>query len=97
MVIEEKCKMARLENSKLNHEEYMADRFILNSYPRFLFLELTRNCNLHCSMCRPYNLFKNEWFMSDEVLGRVSEQLFGNVEVVDLRGFGESTLDRLLG
>lgn len=88
--------MARLENSKLNHEEYMADRFILNSYPRFLFLELTRNCNLHCSMCRPYNLFKNEWFMSDEVLGRVSEQLFGNVEVVDLRGFGESTLDSRL-
>lgn len=89
--------MDRIKNSILNHEEYMRDSLILSSYPRFLFLELTRNCNLHCSMCRPYNLYKNEWFMSDKVLERVSDQLFSYVEVVDLRGFGESTLDpRLL-
>lgn len=84
-------------NSQKNHEEYQERKLVLESYPRFLFLELTRNCNLFCSMCRPYCGYKNEWFMEDKVVDRVFEQLIKNVDVVDLRGFGESTLDpRLL-
>ena len=83
----------RYENSVLNSNEYNESALILKSRPRMLFLELTRNCNLHCSMCRPYNWYRSDWYMADDVLDIIRNQLFPYIEMVDLRGFGESTLD----
>lgn len=88
--------MNRKENAELNKYEYENSEIVLKSRPRVLFLELTRNCNMHCTMCRPYNWFRSDWFMKDEVLNKVKKELFPYVEMVDLRGFGESTLDNRL-
>lgn len=88
--------MNRKENFELNKYEYETNKIILKSRPRTLFLELTRNCNMHCNMCRPYNWFRSDWFMKDEVLEKVKTDLFPYVSMVDLRGFGESTLDSRL-
>ena len=66
-------------------------------YPKYLFVELTKNCNLHCIMCREKKLFFKNWFMSDEILNIVLKDIVPYVSVVDLRGWGESSLDpRLL-
>ncbi len=88
--------MGQQKNSLLNKYEYDNDEVILKSRPRVLFLELTRNCNLHCTMCRPYNWYKNEWFLQENVLDCIRQELFPYIEMVDLRGFGESTLDSRL-
>jgi MoaA/NifB/PqqE/SkfB family radical SAM enzyme len=86
----------RAANAALNHEEAAARKVALSSRPRMLFLELTRACNLTCPMCRPVLLTGRKLAMADELLDRVAEELFPYVEVVDLRGFGESTLDNRL-
>ena len=62
-------------------------------YPKYLFVELTKNCNLHCIMCREKKLFFKDWLMSDEVLSIVLKDIVPHVSVVDLRGWGESSLD----
>lgn len=80
-------------NAKLNHEEFLTHKIVLKSYPRMLFLELTRVCNLACPMCRPKIITGKELFMSDKILNIVRKELFPYVSVVDLRGWGESTLD----
>lgn len=86
----------RTNNSKTNSYEYENNYTILESRPRMLFLELTRNCNLYCSMCRPYNLYRNDWVMSEKTLLKIKQQLLPYVEVIDLRGFGESSMDKRL-
>ncbi|TBX05616.1 radical SAM protein [Clostridium perfringens] len=88
--------MERKENSILNSKEYHEGKLILKSRPRVLFLELTRNCNLHCTMCRPYNWYRSDWFMNEDILEKVRKELFPYVDIVDLRGFGESSLDNRL-
>jgi hypothetical protein len=47
-------------------------------------------------MCRPVLLTGRQLAMADDLLDRVATELFPYVEVVDLRGFGESTLDNRL-
>lgn len=87
----------RARNSRLNRDEAAARAITLESRPQMLFLELTRACNLACPMCRDEVLSGRHLAMSAEVLARVEAELFPYVDVVDLRGFGESTLDgRLL-
>jgi len=44
-------------------------------------------------MCRPFNKFQTEWFMEDELLSKLKEEILCKAKVVDLRGWGESTLD----
>lgn len=83
-------------NSKINHEDFSRHLTKLRSRPRMLFLELTRSCNLACPMCRPQILAGKHLTMSDSVLDRVEDELFPYVKVVDMRGWGESTLDRRL-
>ncbi|WP_207926103.1 radical SAM protein [Actinocrispum wychmicini] len=76
----------------LNIREFEAGATQLRSMPRVLFLELTENCNLSCPMCRaagPYDRSKN---MSQEIFDRVVADLFPAAEIVDLRGWGESTI-----
>ena len=83
---------ARLANRERNLAEFEERATHLASLPRVLFLELTENCNLSCPMCRsagPYQRSKN---MSEELFDRVAQELFPTAEIVDLRGWGESTI-----
>lgn len=88
--------MKREYNKIINQKEFEEGKLILKSRPRVLFLELTRNCNLYCSMCRPYNWYRSDWYMNEQVLNKVRDELFPYIEMVDLRGFGESTMDNRL-
>jgi radical SAM protein with 4Fe4S-binding SPASM domain len=83
-------------NSTLNHEEFLQKKIILESRPRMLFLELTRSCNLTCPMCRPELMAGHQFDMSEKVLNALENQLFPYIECIDLRAFGESTLDNRL-
>ena len=84
--------MTRLENRELNLREYSRAAIKLESRPRFLVVELTQGCNLRCPMCRPQLLATRDRSMSDELLARISEELFCTAEMVDLRGWGESLI-----
>src|SRR4051812_43531737 len=86
----------RRANNELNAAELGRASVTLASRPRMIFIELTRSCNLSCPMCRPEILSGRQLAMSDDVLDRVREQLLPFADVVDLRGFGESTLDNRL-
>lgn len=82
----------RPANSALNREEFEVGAIILRSRPQVLFVELTENCNLHCRMCRSagkYDISKN---MDRDLFHRIADELFPHAEVVDLRGWGESTI-----
>lgn len=85
---------ARQENQALSEWEFEARQTILRSSPLVLMVELTRNCNLACSMCRPRSPFNPEWNMSMALFRRISEELFDKAVIVDLRGSGESLLLR---
>lgn len=80
-------------SSNINHNELIEGETILKSYPRTIFVELTRRCNMYCTCCRPKILSSKEMDMADEVLDKVEHQLFPTAEVIDFRGWGESTLD----
>ena len=84
-------------NKNLNHEEMVSKSKTLRSLPRTLFVELTRSCNMYCTCCRPEIYMDKSMNMSDEILSLVENELFPTAEVIDFRGWGESTLDdRLL-
>jgi radical SAM protein with 4Fe4S-binding SPASM domain len=80
----------------LNHERNLAEfesrATVLTSLPRVLFIELTENCNLSCPMCRSAGPFQPSRNMTPELFDKVAERLFPTAEIVDLRGWGESTI-----
>ncbi len=85
----------RDDNKSINKMEYRQRKTRLSSYPRFVFLELTRNCNCRCIMCEHSKMYKH----NDKKLNmplfaykKIADQIFPYVEVVDMRGFGESLL-----
>jgi radical SAM protein with 4Fe4S-binding SPASM domain len=82
----------RRANQELNIAEFQERRTELASRPLALFVELTRNCNLKCPSCRSAGPFLPEWNMSDEVFRTVADELFDSALLVDLRGYGESTI-----
>lgn len=86
----------RAANALLNSAETARSATALESRPRTIFIELTRSCNLACPMCRPAVQSNSSLAMSDDVLDRVRTELFRYAEVIDLRGYGESTLDNRL-
>ena len=58
--------------------------------PEMVFVELTQQCNLSCSMCRgDSNGFSNN-HMSESVFSILESELFKLAKMVDLRGWGES-------
>lgn len=77
-------------------ELFNPSNVIVSSMPQYVFVELTRNCNMKCTMCRPNNIFKKENEMNDEILDKIEKQILPYAKVVDLRGWGESTLDNRL-
>lgn len=83
---------ARTENRRLNIEEYekRADRLI--SRPLAIFLELTQNCNLSCPMCRAGEKYNPDWNMPMSMFQDIAAELFDTAVLVDLRGWGESTI-----
>ena len=66
----------------------------MRGVPNVLFLELTRRCNLACSMCRGSMMTDHSLDMSEAVLRRIEEDLLPTARVVDLRGWGESLVRR---
>ncbi|MEO3745651.1 radical SAM protein [Plantactinospora sp. B5E13] len=84
----------RAVNRQRNIEEFEARAAALESMPRVIFVELTDNCNLSCPMCRSAGKFDRSRVMSPELFSNVAEQLFPTAEIVDLRGWGESTILR---
>jgi MoaA/NifB/PqqE/SkfB family radical SAM enzyme len=66
----------------------------MRGIPNILFLELTRRCNLACSMCRGGMMKEHSLDMSEAVLRRIEEELLPTARVVDLRGWGESLVRR---
>lgn len=84
--------VTRVENLNINNKELANGDFYLNSLPPVLFIELTQNCNLSCSMCRAADgRYKNR-NMKDDLYRSISTSLFSTATLIDLRGFGESTI-----
>ncbi len=88
--------VSRAENRRLSIQEYEAGEVTLRSRPRAVFVELTRNCNLRCFMCKPLATVGKAWNPAFDMplaqFEQIAEQLFGLAEIVDLRGIGESTI-----
>jgi len=82
----------RVENIK----EYERGDCVVHSMPQLVFVELTRDCNLRCPMCKPSKIFgtgrRPELDMTARIFSAVAEQLFNTAVVVDLRGVGESAI-----
>ncbi|MDY6937927.1 MAG: radical SAM protein [Cyanobacteriota bacterium] len=84
--------LTREENRVLNLEEYRQGKTYLQSRPRYVMVELTQGCNLHCSMCRPEVIPITSRMMSEDVYHRIARELFPTADMVDLRGDGESLI-----
>lgn len=82
----------RLRNQGLNILEYRRGEVVLQSRPLALFIELTQNCNLKCPMCRYGAKYQPEWNMPRDMFEQITEELFPTALMVDLRGWGESTI-----
>ncbi len=82
----------RRRNAALNEAEYAAAAETLSSYPRFVLVELTENCNLHCPMCRPARRYEASRNLPFHLFEEIAETLFPYAELVDLRGWGESLI-----
>ena len=86
----------RRENLRINIEEFHRGASRLESLPPVLFVELTQNCNLHCRMCRSASGYQASLNMSDALFDLLRRDLFPYASIVDLRGWGESTILRNL-
>ena len=84
----------REQNNKLLEREIANGITTMRGVPNILFLELTRRCNLACSMCRSGLMTDRTLDMREAVLRRIEEDLLPTARVVDLRGWGESLLRR---
>lgn len=86
-----------MNNTKLNTLEVHKGELIVESRPLYIYVELTQRCNCSCLMCyRSRQGFSNTnrsgADMERSLYECVAEELFKTAEVVDLRGFGETTI-----
>ena len=79
-------------NRTLNITEFQRGAVELESLPLAVFMELTQNCNLKCPYCRSSGHFQASWNMPLSLFRRVAEEIFPTALLVDLRGWGESTI-----
>jgi radical SAM protein with 4Fe4S-binding SPASM domain len=80
-------------NSKLNLQEYKQRKIILESYPQYVMIELTRGCNLRCPMCRDSNKEYSSQRLQISTLEKIEMSgLLEKAKLVDLRGWGESLI-----
>lgn len=82
----------RKNNRVLNISEFQRGEIELRSLPVALFIELTQNCNLSCPYCRSGLQYDPALNMSLPLFRQVAEELFPLASLVDLRGWGESTI-----
>jgi MoaA/NifB/PqqE/SkfB family radical SAM enzyme len=82
----------REENLRTNQAEFSAGQDQLRSRPTALFVELTENCNLSCRMCRSATPYRPERDMSEAIFEVIAAELFRSATLIDLRGWGESTM-----
>ena len=92
MISQNRKQLTRDENRALNLDEYQNGKVYLESWPRYLSVELTQGCNLRCPMCRPEHITPRERSMDDHIFEELASQLFPLAEIVDLRGWGESLI-----
>ncbi|QIS19132.1 radical SAM protein [Nocardia terpenica] len=94
MVVQHTESYAELKrrNAELNQHEVRAGLVELSSLPRYIMVELTQGCNLHCPMCRPASIGYREREMDRSIFRQATELLFPAAEMVDIRGWGESLL-----
>lgn len=60
--------------------------------PLVAIIELTQNCNLACDMCRERSKRVPGWDMEWSLFERIEEEILPHAKIVDLRGWGESTI-----
>lgn len=88
--------MSFIKTKQLNKQSNIADyknaKSLIYSRPRMVFLELTQNCNLQCSMCRSQNGYDPSLTMALDRFKKICDILLPYAEYVDLRGWGESTI-----
>ena len=82
----------REANRFRNEQDYLSRRVELVSYPTMLYVELTQNCNLACKMCRASDGYDPSRDMDGHLFDRILNELFAYATMVDLRGWGESTI-----
>lgn len=82
----------RISNRIRSRLEFAGGATKLTARPRFLFVELTRKCNLSCDMCRPADYNRSAQSMSSDLFQRIQTDLFPYADIVDLRGWGESLI-----
>jgi MoaA/NifB/PqqE/SkfB family radical SAM enzyme len=82
----------RENNLLMNRMDYDRRNLILESLPTVLIVELTQNCNLSCKMCRSAHGYDKSLDMRPELFDRLAKDLFPYAQMVDLRGWGESTI-----
>jgi radical SAM protein with 4Fe4S-binding SPASM domain len=82
----------REDNARLNHAEFVARELVLASYPTMVFIELTQNCNLACTMCRSSQGYDPSRDLAESVFDRVAATLFPYASLIGLNGWGESTI-----
>ncbi|HNQ89131.1 MAG TPA: radical SAM protein [Verrucomicrobiota bacterium] len=84
----------RQRNREAALEAWRRGETSLESRPVALFIELTQRCNLACAMCRSTQSRPTASDMSEAVLRYIEAELLPSASLVDLRGWGESTLRR---
>lgn len=85
-------KSLKQENARLNQGEADRGALTLASLPRYVMVELTQGCNLHCPMCRPERIHYRDRALDRSLLTSIAEQIFPTAEIVDIRGWGESLI-----
>lgn len=86
--------LTREQNRSLVMEDFSTGAVVTAGKPLRLFIELTKNCNLRCVMCRVPDRYDASLDMPYETFTRLADELFPCAEYVDLRGWGESTIMR---
>src|ERR1700704_1134139 len=87
----------KLQNMKSGWEEFQRRTLVLRTLPFKAVVELTQNCNFRCVMCpqswdEKFKKYYPEYNMPMEVFVKIADQLFPTATMIDLRGFGETTI-----
>ncbi len=87
-------KSTREKNKVQALSDYERNALVAQARPLRLYVELTRNCNNHCLMCRARKKYDPSKDMPFETFKKIADELFPYAHCVDLRGWGESTIMR---
>jgi len=79
-------------NARRNLSDYAERHVVCSGMPSMIYVELTQNCNQACRMCRAGGLYDPSLDMRPELFQQLATELFQYAQVVDLRGWGESTI-----